>query len=821
MRFVATVFLFIALLSVCLPALALDRIPGEEELDRIERIRQMIDDMGYSWQAGPTSVSHLSEEEFENLLGVRIPPDFEERVARAREMGRMVETPEGMYFPSVFDWRTEGGVTPVVDQGSCGSCWAFCAAAALESQLLIYSGVTENVSEQAVVSCNTEGDGCGGGWMDTAYDMWISHGAVGEACMPYHEDDTDPCAQAGCDIIATIDDYYYVDDNVDAIKTAVLDGPVAVAVAVCGGFNSYTGGCYEENCTEINHGVTIVGWDDTMCGDGAWIVKNSWGPDWGDDGFIYMKYGTCYIGYGAAAIDYSPDQTVHFFHDSHAIDDSAGDGDGNIETGEVIVLPVTLLNIGAETATNVSAHLESLTPGVSVLDNVAGYADIPKGETRESDSPHFSFAVTPAGPSCGQISLHFTVSSDQGTSHINLAIQAGEIITVLGDDFESDQGWTVGAPDDDATTGIWERGDPDGTYWGTHPVQPEDDNTPSPGSTCYVTATPGGTSIGTYDVDGGKTTLTSPVVDLSDKDSALLTYYRWYASETGSNPNDDDFLTYVSNDGGATWVHLDSLTYSAREWTMMEFFLEDYVALTGQMKVRFVAQDNGAGGSIVEAAVDDVTILTCSESVTDIEPPVVAVLNPNGGELCQCGSSFDVQWTATDNVGIISVSIFLSTDGGSTFPDTVAIGEPNDGQFTWFLPQVDSDKARIKVVAMDPSFNEGDDMSDEDFTLWGSLSGVEPDASPDIPRELILNVINSGMARIVFGLPSSSQVNLDVYDVSGRLVETLVSGRRAEGYHTIDWNGEGVSGSPVSPGVYFVRLDSDGGRKTAKVILAR
>jgi hypothetical protein len=151
----------------------------------------------------------------------------------------------------------------------------------------------------------------------------------------------------------------------------------------------------------------------------------------------------------------------------------------------------------------------------------------------------------------------------------------------------------------------------------------------------------------------------------------------------------------------------------------------------------------------------------------------------------------------------------------------VATGEPNDGEFTWVLPQVDSDKARIKVVAMDPSFNQGDDMSDEDFTLWGSLSGLEPDDSPDIPRDVILNVINNGMARIVFGLPSSSQVSLDVYDVSGRLVEALVSGRRAEGYHTIDWNGEGVSGSPVSPGVYFVRLDSDGGRRTAKVVLAR
>jgi hypothetical protein len=253
----------------------------------------------------------------------------------------------------------------------------------------------------------------------------------------------------------------------------------------------------------------------------------------------------------------------------------------------------------------------------------------------------------------------------------------------------------------------------------------------------------------------------------------------------------------------------------------MEFFLEDYLVLTGQMQVRFVAQDNGVGGSIVEAAVDDFSILACSEGVTDTEPPVVTVLSPNGGEFCQCGSTYDIQWTATDNIGIVSVSIFLSTDGGATFTDTIAVGEPNDGEFAWVLPPVDTDKARIKVVAVDPSFNEGDDISDEDFTMWGAHSGVEPQDSPDVPREVVLNVISGGMARIVFGLPSSSLVSLDVYDVNGRLVKNLASGRRAEGYHTIDWNGYRVSGYPVSPGVYFVRLESDGGQKTAKVIFAR
>jgi hypothetical protein len=826
MKHIAIALYCIVVLGLIVPAIAGGRQPGQAELDRIDRTRTRIRENGWNWQAGPTSGSNLSDEEFQRLLGLRVPPDFDKRFEAARRTGRLVTAPPGMFLPASFDWRAMGGVTPVKNQGACGSCWAFSAAAALESRILIRSGLALNISEQAVLSCNPEGDDCAGGWMETAYDVWSDRGAVLETCMPYHELDAESCTQGSCEPAAYLDGYYYVDNTVEAIKTALLDGPVAAAMAVCGGFNAYTGGCYEDNCTEINHAVTIVGWDDDMCGgEGAWIVKNSWGPDWGDNGYIYMKYGTCHIGYGAAALDYTPGQTVHFFHHSHATDDSAGDGDGKMETGEVISLAVTILNIGAETATNVSGRLESLTAGVSVIEDLAAFPEIPQGETASSVSPHFSFTLAAGTPSCGPLRFRMMVASDQGSSTVDFGIEAGEVVTVFADDFETDRGWTVGSAGDGAVTGVWELGDPDATWWGDQPVQPGEDHTDGPGTDCYVTGRSAGSSQGTNDVDGGKTTLSSPVIDLSGMKSATLTYYRWYASETGSNPNDDDFIVDVSGDGGGSWTNLETVAASAREWVRREFCLEDFISLTGEVMIRFVADDSGVGGSIVEAAIDDFEIRACGGSAPDHTGPAATLLAPNGGETCTYDTDYDVRWTATDDLGVVSVAILLSTDGGISYPDTIARGEANDGSYLWHVPDIGCNTARIKVVAWDAAGNKGEDAGDADFILWGSLSTVDGGEDPGAPGRLFLEVRCAGKpglsSMIVYGLPVDSEVELDVYDVTGRLAVHLLGGPQTEGYHTLALRAAGPHGFDISPGVYFVRLASPEAVRTARLVIAR
>jgi hypothetical protein len=128
------------------------------------------------------------------------------------------------------------------------------------------------------------------------------------------------------------------------------------------------------------------------------------------------------------------------------------------------------------------------------------------------------------------------------------------------------------------------------------------------------------------------------------------------------------------------------------------------------------------------------------------------------------------------------------------------------------------------VVALDGVPNEGADVSDSDFTLWGSMAGARGTGYAGRPESVVLEVAGANPAklgwRLVYGLPAGSYVRLGVYDVSGRLVRRLAEGRREGGYYQVDWD-PAASDAPVGPGVYFLRLDSDAGAATAKAVVAR
>ncbi len=174
---------------------------------------------------------------------------------------------------------------------------------------------------------------------------------------------------------------------------------------------------------------------------------------------------------------------------------------------------------------------------------------------------------------------------------------------LLEDTLEAASGWTVGAPGDTATTGIWTRVDPVGTA-----AQPENDHTPA-GVLCYVTGqgAPGG-SVGTADVDGGATTLTSPVFDaIAETDGdAYISYWRWYSNDQGSAPGSDSMPILISSDG-VNWVELEDVNENLNVWVYREFRIADFVEPTSTIRLRFVARDLGSG-SVVEAGVDDVQL---------------------------------------------------------------------------------------------------------------------------------------------------------------------------------------------------------------------
>jgi len=278
----------------------------KSEEEKIAEINKMIEEKGYHWTAGKTSVSGLSAEEKKKLRGF-IPPPEELLQTIPMFIPPMVTAPMDVSDP-YFDWRGQGGTTPAKSQGGCGSCWAFAAVGQLEGHLRIYDGRIEDLSEQQAIECNTYGSDCDGGWVGAAYEVFEIPGAVHETCMPYQARDDLPCIQSQCQVIGRIATYEYVPNSINSIKEALQTGPVATSMAAVDNFNNYTGGCYDFDTSEpINHAVLIVGWDDFACdGQGAWICKNSWGTGWGIDGFFYIRYGACFIGNYSYQITYIP-----------------------------------------------------------------------------------------------------------------------------------------------------------------------------------------------------------------------------------------------------------------------------------------------------------------------------------------------------------------------------------------------------------------------------------------------------------------------------------------------------------------------------------
>jgi hypothetical protein len=206
-------------------------------------------------------------------------------------------------------------------------------------------------------------------------------------------------------------------------------------------------------------------------------------------------------------------------------------------------------------------------------------------------------------------------------------------------------------------------------------------------------------------------------------------------------------------------------------------------------------------------------------------PPVVTVGQPNGGEVLDYGTVYDITWSATDAGPVDHVDILLSVDGGMTFPDTIAAGETNDFSYLWSVPDVHSTTARVKVVATDCSSKEGTDLSDADFTLWDAVSGIDAADLEGVPDDVVLSITGGnplgGDARIVLGLPVSSHISLGVYDVRGRQVVGLIEGHLPAGYHAVRWRDKAHDGVSLSPGIYFLRLDSEMGARTTKAVLAR
>uniref|UniRef100_A0A914YWT0 Peptidase C1A papain C-terminal domain-containing protein n=1 Tax=Panagrolaimus superbus TaxID=310955 RepID=A0A914YWT0_9BILA len=232
-------------------------------------------------------------------FGVILPKDLKPTVKR-----NAFDSDWSNDIPESFDFRVHGKVTPIKNQGPCGSCWAFTTAAAIESQYLLRFNQSLDLSEQSLVSCNSGAWGCNGGNVVQTLTYVQKNGIASETCMPY------TVADGTCSTKCDTQKYYiggYNHFGYDESKFASFlynYGPAVVTMYVPPEFMLYDSGILDiskDECVEKNeglHAMTIVGYTPEY-----WIIKNSWDTDWGEDGYVRVKRGInfCYLTLEVAA----------------------------------------------------------------------------------------------------------------------------------------------------------------------------------------------------------------------------------------------------------------------------------------------------------------------------------------------------------------------------------------------------------------------------------------------------------------------------------------------------------------------------------------
>lgn len=245
----------------------------------------------HSYSVGMNHLADMTSEEVEaELTGLLLPP----RDDRKSFLSNTWNITKTSNLPVSLDWREKGCVTEVKNQGSCGSCWAFSAVGALEGQMKLKTGNLVSLSPQNLVDCSTKygNKGCDGGFMTQAFQYVIDNNGIdSDVSYPYHAMDG-KCNYNPSTRAATCVKYREVAPGTEEnLQQALANvGPVSVAIdARHASFYLYKSGVYDDpSCTqEVNHGVLAVGYG-SLNGKDYWLIKNSWGQNYGDKGYVLM-----------------------------------------------------------------------------------------------------------------------------------------------------------------------------------------------------------------------------------------------------------------------------------------------------------------------------------------------------------------------------------------------------------------------------------------------------------------------------------------------------------------------------------------------------
>jgi len=266
----------------------------QDTLDRITKLNAESKALNSSAWFGVNQFSDLTLDEFSVRLGMKgyVPAQIPD----------VPVAPVSTVAPSSFDWRSKGGITPVKDQAQCGSCWAFSCTESIESVYMIKAGKKNQVplSPQQIVDCDHGDAGCNGGDLPTCYNYVKGAGGLEPVSLyPYKAVDGSCRATKGNEQ-DPIKGFQYVipegsKDEVSMAGFVAANSPVSIIVDASS-WSSYRGGVLSSaQCGKsLDHAVQIVGYNG-LSSSGYWIVRNSWGPGWGESGFIRLQFGgnTC------------------------------------------------------------------------------------------------------------------------------------------------------------------------------------------------------------------------------------------------------------------------------------------------------------------------------------------------------------------------------------------------------------------------------------------------------------------------------------------------------------------------------------------------
>nr|AHA62774.1 papain-like cysteine protease [Solanum demissum] len=239
-----------------------------------------------SYKLGINEFADITSEEFlAKFTGLNVPSYLSPSPMSSTEF--KINDLSDDDIPSNLDWRESGAVTQVKNQGRCGCCWAFSAVGSLEGAYKIATGNLVRFSEQELLDCTTNNYGCNGGFMTNAFDFIIENGGISIESDYEYQGQQYTCRSQEKTAAVQISSYQVVPEDETSLLQAVTKQPVSIGIAASQELQFYAGGTYHGSCADhINHAVTAIGYGTDEQGQKYWLLKNSWGTTWGENGFM-------------------------------------------------------------------------------------------------------------------------------------------------------------------------------------------------------------------------------------------------------------------------------------------------------------------------------------------------------------------------------------------------------------------------------------------------------------------------------------------------------------------------------------------------------